>query len=139
MKSLINMLGSETPQQNISKQSCKQKTFRKDSILESIETGFGSGNFLLKDCPDTKFKIPLFKEDYLSDFVSETEKRLVRSNLGLVGVSEVTEIVDGLVKEKVESFITIEKAEELISQLDMVDAKLNSNADYKIPDKLFKL
>lgn len=139
MKSLINMLGSETPQQNISKQSCKQKTFRKDSILESIETGFGSGNFLLKDCPDTKFKIPLFKEDYLSDFVSETEKRLVRSNLGLVGVSEVTEIVDDLVKEKVESFITIEKAEELISQLDMVDAKLNSNADYKIPDKLFKL
>lgn len=139
MSSLIKSLGSEASQQDTSKQSCNKRRYDRGSILSSIDTGFGSGNILIKDCPKPKFNTPLFKEDYLSDFMSETEKRLVRNNLGIVGESEVIELVNNLVKEEVESFITIEKAEELISKLNIVDTKLNSTADYVIPDKLFKL
>jgi hypothetical protein len=48
-------------------------------------------------------------------------------------------MVKELVKKDVESFITIEKVEELIEDLDFVNSKINSRADYVIPDKLFKL
>lgn len=132
MKSLINTLGGTSPQQNDAPR-------RKDSILHSIDSGFGPTNTLLKDCPKPEFKTPLFKEDYLAVFTSETEKELVRNNLGVVGAAEVTKMVKELVAKDVESFITIEKVEELIGDLDFVDSELNSRADYTIPDKLFKL
>lgn len=138
MKSLINTLGSKTPQQNDSIQQVRPPK-RKDSILDSVDTGFGEYNILLKDCPNTKFKQPLFKENYLSDFVSETEKQLVRNNLGVIGEAEVTKLVKDLVTKDISSFITIEKIEELLQDLDFVDSKVNSYADYTIPDKLFKL
>ena len=48
-------------------------------------------------------------------------------------------MVKDLVKEDVESFITIEKVEEMIGDLNFVDSELKSRADYTIPDKLFKL
>ncbi len=130
MKPLINTLGSQSPQ---------QPPRRKDSILHSLDTGFGQYNVLLKDCPKPDFKQPLFKEDYLSDFTSETEKQLVRNNLGVIGEAEVTKLVKELVAKDISSFITIEKIEELLQDLDFVDSKINSYVDYTIPDKLFKL
>lgn len=132
MKSLLNTLGGSTPQQN-------DPPKRKDSILHTIDTGFGSTNTLIRDCPTKKFKTPLFKEDYLAVFLSETEKELVRNNLGVLGGPEVTKMVKDLVKEDVESFITIEKVEEMIGDLNFVNSELKSRADYTIPDKLFKL
>lgn len=132
MKSLLNTLGRTTPQQNDSPK-------RKDSILSSVTTGFPEYNTFIKDCPKPEFKTPLFKEDYLSVFTSETEKALVRNNLGVIGADEVTRMVKELVAKDVESFVTIEKVEELIGDLDFVDSELNSRADYTIPDKLFKL
>ena len=132
MKSLLTTLGGESPQFN-------KPPRRKDSILNSVDSGFGTTNTLLRTCSNAKLKEPLFKEDYLAVFMSETEKELVRNNLGVVGVSEVTKMVKDLVKEDVESFITIEKVEELIGDLDFVDSKINSRVDYVIPDKLFKL
>ena len=132
MKSLINTLGGNAPQ---------QPPRRKDSILHSLNTGFGDTNTLIKDCPGIpkNFKEPLFKENYLSDFLSETEKELVRNNLGVIGEAEVTRLVKKLVAEDISSFITIDKIEELLQDLDFVDSKVNSYADYSIPDKLFKL
>jgi hypothetical protein len=112
---------------------------RKDSIIDTVDTGFGGSNILIKDCKKSEFKKPLFKEDYLSVFTSETEKELVRQNLGVIGASEVTTLVKDLVKKDIESFITIEKVEEIIGNLDFVDSKLKSLVDYTIPDKLFKL
>lgn len=138
MKSLINTLGSFAPQQNDNIQQVRPPK-RKDSILDSVDTGFGEHNTLLKDCPNAKFKQPLFKEDYLSDFISETEKQLVRNNLGVIGEAEVTKLVKDLIAKDISSFITIEKIEELLQDLDFVDSKVNSYADYTIPDKLFKL
>ena len=138
MKSLLNTLGSDAPQQNDNFQSAHPRK-RKDSILDTISTGYGDANILIKDCPKTSFKTPLFKEDYLSVFVSETEKALVRHNIGVMGASEITTLVKSLVKEDIESFITIEKVEELLEDLDFVDSELSAKADYTIPDKLFKL
>lgn len=132
MKSLINKLGSGSPQLN-------DPLVRKDSILNTVDTGFGSINTLIMDCPNARFKTPLFKEDYLSVFMSETEKKLVRNNLGIVGKSEVVKIVEDLIKKDEKSFVTIEKVEEMIEDLDFVSSELKSRADYTIPDKLFKL
>ena len=136
MKSLLNTLGSDAPQQNDSKSRFLK---RKDSILDTVDTGFGEGNILIKDCPNTKFKKPLFKEDYLAVFTSETEKELVRNNLGVIGAPEVTKMVKELVKKDLDSFMTIEKVEEIIDDLDLINTELNASADYIIPDKLFKL
>lgn len=138
MKSLLNTLGGEAPQPNDNVQK-SQPPKRKDSILDTVNTGFGSSNLLVKDCQVPKFKQILYKEDYLSVFTTETEKELARNNLGVVGVTEVTKLVKDLVKKDIESFITTEKVEEMIKGLDFVDSKLNSRVDYQIPDKLFKL
>ena len=135
MKSLLSTLGSVPPQQN----NYKIPPKRKHSIIDSIETGFGEANTLIKDCPNHKFKTPLFKEDYLAAFSSETERELVRNNLGIVGASEVRQMVKELINKDIDSFITIDKVQELIEDLDFVSSELKSNADYVIPDKLFKL
>lgn len=135
MKSLLNTLGGNAPQPNNS----KPPKLRKDSMLGSVSTGFGESNTLIKDCPTPQFKTPLFKEDYLSVFTSETEKRLIRDNLGILGEEDVTSIVKDLVAEEIDSFITIEKVEELLDDLSFVDSELKSLVDYTIPDKLFKL
>ena len=138
MKSLINTLGGNAPQPN----NNVQKSYppkHKDSILDTVNTGFGSSNLLVKDCQVPKLKQILYKEDYLAVFTSETEKELVRNNLGVIGEAEVTRLVKELVAEDISSFITIDKIEELLQDLDFVDSKVNSYADYSIPDKLFKL
>ena len=136
MKSLLSTLGSESPQQNDNFQQIGPFR-RRDSILDSIDTGFGETNTLIKDCPKSEFKKPLFAENYLAEFASETEKQLVRNNLGVIGEAEVTKLVKELVADDISSFITIEALEELISDLDFVDSKVNSYADYSIPDKVF--
>lgn len=138
MKSLLNTLGGDASQPNDNVQKSHPPK-RKDSILDTVNTGFGSSNLLVKDCQVPKFKQILYKEDYLSVFTTETEKELARNNLGVVGVTEVTKLVKDLVKKDIESFITTEKVEEMIKGLDFVDSKLNSRVDYQIPDKLFKL
>mgnify|MGYP002514164879 CR=1 FL=1 len=48
-------------------------------------------------------------------------------------------MVEDLVAKEIDSFITIEKVEDLLEDLDFVDSELNAHADYTIPDKLFKL
>jgi hypothetical protein len=55
----------------------------KYSILDTAETGFGECNKLIKDCPKPEYKTHLFKENYLGEFKTETEKTLARNNLGV--------------------------------------------------------
>lgn len=142
MKSLLSTLGEK---QEFQKNSCKNIELttipnqRDDSLLDSVDVGFGKNNILVKKCNKPKFNTPLFKEDYLSVFKSETEKALIRHNLGVIGAPEVTKLVKDLVSEDIKSFITIEAVETLIKDLDFVDSQLKSNVDYTIPDKLFKL
>lgn len=113
---------------------------RQESLLDSASTGFGSTNRLEFNCFGTpSYKIPLYKENYFSEFVSETEKQLVRNNLGIVGESEVLNMVKKIIKEDTGSFITKEDIKEMVQDLDFVDSTLSAKADYAIPDKLFKL
>jgi hypothetical protein len=69
--------------------NCKPlKEENNDSIIEHIETGFGDCNTITKECPKPEYKTHLFKENYLGEFKSETEKALVRNNLGVYSKKE---------------------------------------------------
>lgn len=117
----------------------RRKRYNKESILKSVQTGFGDENILIKDSPTSKCKTHLFKENYLSEFNSETEKQLVRNNLDLYSKQEVENVVDNKVKDHVSSLVTLEKVEQLIDELDFVDSTIKSYSDYQIPNTLFKL
>jgi hypothetical protein len=72
------------------KQNCQK---HEDSIISSIDTGFGECKTIEKDCPKPIYKSHLYKENYLSEFKTETEKELVRSHLGVYGKSETITII----------------------------------------------
>lgn len=109
----------------------------KDSILDSIDTGFGSENKLIKDCPKPSFKTHLFKENYLSEFKTDIEKEKVRKNIGACGESEIKQIVSHIITES--TFISKDEVTNMIEDLDFVKSIHQANAQYDIPDKLFQL
>lgn len=117
----------------------RKKRFNKESILHSVETGFGDENILIKDPPKSTCKTHLFKENYLSEFKSETEKQLVRNNLDLYSKQEVEKMVESKITDNTSSFVTLEKVEQMIDELDFVDSTIKSYSDYQIPNNLFKL
>lgn len=106
----------------------------KYSILDTAETGFGECNKLIKDCPKPEYKTHLFKENYLGEFKTETEKTLARNNLGVYSKQEVDKIVSHIVKES--SLITKEEVKEMIDDLDYVNAVFRDSVEYDIPNKL---
>lgn len=59
--------------------------------LEGVNTGFGEGQELHYDTPCHKqeLKIPLYKNNYLREFVTEEEKAAVRNSLGLYTKGDV--------------------------------------------------
>lgn len=143
MKSLLHTLGEPLSQPNnpeppLTTIEVPKKPLRPDSIIDTINSGFGALNTLIKDCPKAEYKTPLFKENFLSEFNTEEEKLKVRDHLGVVGLKEVIELVDERISEEVSQFITIEKIEEMIQDLDLITSEFEFNADYKIPDKIFK-
>lgn len=113
------------------------KSKHKDSILNSVDTGFGGENFLIKDCPKPKYKIPLYKENYLSEFTNDIEKALVRKNLGIYDNDEIINIIKDLIGKDTGGFITKLELNNTLS--DFVKSELKSYANYEIPDKLFQL
>lgn len=118
--------------------NCKPpKKENEDSVMNQIETGFGECNTITKDCPKPKYKTHLFKENYLGEFKSETEKALARNNLGVYSKEETDKIISHIVIE--EGLVSREEIVEMIGDLDFVDSTIRSNAQYDIPDKLFKL
>ena len=55
-----------------------------NSNLDNFNTGFGENNELHYDVPcKSELKLPLFKENYLREFVTEEEKSEVRKALGI--------------------------------------------------------
>jgi hypothetical protein len=77
--------GEESPTKNCTKQittSINSSIIRsKYSILDTAKTGFGEENKLIKNCPKPEYKTYLFRENYLGEFKTETEKTLARNNL----------------------------------------------------------
>lgn len=110
----------------------------KDSILDSVNTGFGGENTLIKDCPRPRYITHLIKENYLSEFSEPSEKVLVRNNLEVYSKKEVDNLLVGNTIGS-SSFITKTEVEEMLVDLDFVDSEAKANANYNIPDKLFKL
>ncbi len=106
-----------------------------DSILDSVDTGFGSENKLNLDCPKPEYHTHLCKENYLGEFKAESEKILARTNLGVYSIGEVDKIVSDIVKDN----ITRNEVQSMIANLDFVDSTLKSHVDYQIPNNLFKL
>ena len=62
-----------------------------DDKLENINTGFGENNDLeFEDkCSKPRLKVPLYQENYLSEFVTEEEKAAARHSLGLYNKGDV--------------------------------------------------
>lgn len=110
-----------------------------DSIINNIDTGFGCDNVAVIQCPKPKYNTHLCKENYFGEFVSETEKALARYNLGVYSKEELDKIVGDIIIDNSKEFTTKKEVQEMIANLDFVDSKLKANADYEIPDKLFKL
>lgn len=105
-----------------------------DSILTKVDTGFGDGQTLVTECKKPVYKTHLCKESYLSEFKSESEKTLARTNLDVYSKSE-THLV---IQETISDFITKNEFEESIKDLDYTTSRSKSQVNYKIPDNLFK-
>ena len=118
--------------------SCKvPKKKNPDSVIGSIDTGFGCDNQIIIDCPKPKYKTHLCKENYLGEFKTESEKTLARNNLGIYSKEEIDRIVGQIVENN--NLITRKEVQNMIANLDFVDSTLKSYADYQIPNNLFKL
>lgn len=109
----------------------------KDSILNSVDTGFGSENKLIKDCPKPSFKTHLFKENYLSEFKTDLEKEKVRKNIGACGESEIKQIVSHIITQS--TFVSKDEIVDMVENLDFVKSSHKLDVQYDIPDNLFKL
>ena len=124
-------------EQPVIKQELTKET-NKDSVLDTIDTGFGDENTLHKECPAPKFHQHLCKDNFLSEFKTELQKQLARDNLGVYSKEEVKQFLQDLNLDT-SSFITKNEIEDYLQDLDFVKSTLKSNADYNIPDTLFKL
>lgn len=110
-----------------------------DSIIEDVETGFGPEQTItIPKCHKKKHFLPLYKENYLSEFKEESEKALARYNLGVYSKTEMDTIVSKIVQEN-NNFVTKPQVEKMLQELDFVDSVLKSYVDYQIPNNLFKL
>lgn len=109
-----------------------------DSIIDSVDTGFGCSNQAVVDCPKPKYKSHLCKENYLGEFKQESEKELARNNLGVYSKKEIDLIVGQIIIEN-NGFVTKSQVQKMINDADFVNSTLRSYVDYQIPDSLFKL
>ena len=125
------------PEINLSCKTPKHKN--PDSVIGSVDTGFGCDNQLIRECPKPKYKTHLCKENYLGEFKTESEKTLARTNLGVYSKEEIDRIVGQIVENNNNNFITKKEVQNMIADLDFVDSTLKFYVDYQIPNNLFKL
>lgn len=128
---------NDKPVVNTQIQFTNKSRYNEDSIIQSVDTGFGYRNTLIKDCPRPQFKTPMYEENYLSEFNSETERKIARQNLGVYGKDEIHKIVSDIVNKDTDSFITKQELNETLSEFVM--SELKSSVNYDIPNKLFQL
>lgn len=105
-------------------------TLKEDSILDNVDSGYGSENKLVVECAKPEYKTHLLKENYLGEFKSETEKQKVRDNIGVK--TEVIKII------KSSHLITSDQLNQKLANLDFTNSILKSYAKYEIPNNLFK-
>ncbi len=104
-----------------------------DSVLNSMDSGFGSEQTITTECKRPVYKTHLCKEEYLGEFKSEYEKNLVRTNLDVYSKSETHILIENIKS----NIVTKNEIEEIVKDLDYTTSRLNSHASYTIPDNLF--
>ena len=113
---------------------------REDSLMDTIDSGFGIEQILRRECKcDPHYKQHLCKENYLSEFKEESEKTLARTNLGIYSKSEVDNLLEALIEIHAKDYVTHTQVEQMIANLDFVDSRLKAISNYEIPEFLFKL
>ena len=126
------------PEINLSCKTPKHKN--PDSVIGSVDTGFGCDNQLIRECPKPKYKTHLCKENYLGEFKEESEKALARDNLGVYSKDEVIkDLADAVANLYTSIFITKKEVYNLVENLDFVNSSIKANIDYEIPEQLFSL
>lgn len=113
------------------------KHTNEDSISDTVNTGFGEQNVIIKECPE--FKIPLYKENHLGEFKTPIEKALARINLDVYSKKEIDDVVSRVLSLDLSMYATKTDVEKIVKNLDFVDANTKAYADCIIPDKLFKI
>lgn len=106
----------------------------KDSILESIDTGTP---IVIEKPTKPQFATPLFKEYFLSEFKSESEKREARFNLGVYSTTQVDEIISKIVGDNLSNYLTKEEVQDMVNNLDRVLSISKKNINYNIPERLW--
>lgn len=131
----IGFVHNDKPVINNTSSKCHlSKCKNQDSIIDSVDTGFGESNVISQDCPKPKYKTHLFKENYLGEFKTETEKTLARNNLGVYSKQEVNKIVSHIIKES--SLVTKDDVKEIVDNLNYINAVFRDSVEYDIPNKL---
>ena len=106
----------------------------------TIDSGFSYDDTLTIDCPKPELHTHLCKENYLGEFKAESEKELVRNNLGVYSKDEVNKVlVDAVENLDTSIFITKKEVYNLVENLDFVNSSIKANIDYEIPEQLFSL
>ena len=137
-KSLLRgntILTQKTPEITQTKIKCHNV----ESMLDSVDTGFGGENILVKDPKPNQWKTHLLKENYLNEFKTESDKTLVRSHLGVYSKSEVDTVIENKLVDYTSGFVTVEKVKEMLDELDYVESTIKAYSDYQIPNNLFRL
>lgn len=134
------ILPEQCLQPSIKQEHLKQDEYRDDSLMDTVDSGFGEEKVLRKECKcDPHYRQHLCKDNYLSEFKEETEKVLARTNLGVYSKEEIDNILDTIVGDNLNKYITKSEVVAMIEDLDFVDSILKSEANYEIPDNLFTL
>lgn len=117
--------------------NCVIKPQIDDSIMDSVDTGFGSSNVIVKDCQKPNYKQSLYKENYLGEFKNETEKELARYNLGVYSKKEVNNLISHIIIGDISgNFITKDEVQTMLSNF--VESTPQTYALYDIPNNLFQ-
>lgn len=95
------------------KTSCNHTCNESNSVLGSINTGFGPEFVLTPQsncCQKPGLYLHLYKETYLSEFETESEKKQARLNLGVLSAKEVSDqinlkLADYVTKQDVDNIV----------------------------------
>lgn len=106
----------------------------KDSVLESIDTGFGGEQVIVADCKKPKYKTHLCVEEYLGEFKTDSDKSKARSNLCVYSKEET----NSLIIKHTSNYVSKIEVESMLSDLDYVNSRYKTVVKYEIPNDLFK-
>lgn len=110
-----------------------------ESVKETMDTGFGDSDTLHKECPEPKAVQYLGKENYLSEFKTETDKTLARENLGVYSSDKIDQLLKSITNNVSGIYVTKSEVQSMIEDIKLVDSTLKAYANYEVPSNLFRL